>query len=540
MIEFKNTFHKQHPRYMVLLNMTIDYMSLALDEILNMQTEASNLITHISNRNKRSLLPFGGLFGFLFGTADQADLNAIKADVKQLYQNQVDQTNVLNDIISITNVSRCLINENIKKINKIIDTIISLNKTLRLIEGQLGPLYTARRFMFMHTEFISHHTRIRMVTRQITDDINLIRSYLSTFTTGKITPQIIDPKHLRQELVKIYKQLPPKITLPDNPTTNIWHYYKFLAVTPVIDGNQLMLMIRIPLLDTDSTMTLYRVYNLPIYNPTIGKALSYRLEGSNLAVSKDDSYVTILTEAEFIECTLAQGHFCSLNSALYHIDYSKWCLVAMFLKQDIRVNKDCQLSMTNISGPQAIYLDQGSWAISVEKPTQMEIRCPKVTQVKSLKPPITFIHLKPACSAFSPGVKLPSYFKQFSKGFHVALKSANLNVPKYKPTNFRIWNTFNLSNISELESKQLKKLVPASIIPIDQLRAQIASFRHISTDKKQSWIYIVGGGSGSGFILLVIICGCLYWRCKNHRNQKARSPTQVTYTAPENPNMMHT
>ena len=85
MIEFKSTFHKQHPRYMVLLNMIIGDMSV--DEILNMQTEASNLITHISNRNKRSLLPFGGLFGFLFGTAYQANLNAIKADVKQLYQN---------------------------------------------------------------------------------------------------------------------------------------------------------------------------------------------------------------------------------------------------------------------------------------------------------------------------------------------------------------------------------------------------------------------------------------------------------------------
>ena len=50
--------------------------------------------------------------------------------------------------------------------------------------------------------------------------------------------------------------------------------------------------------------------------------------------------------------------------------------------------------MTNITGPQAMYLDQGSWAISVEKPTQMEIRCPQVTQVKSLKPPITFITLQ--------------------------------------------------------------------------------------------------------------------------------------------------
>ena len=64
--------------------------------------------------------------------------------------------------------------------------------------------------MFMHTEFISHHTRIRMVTRQISDDIESIRSYLSTFTTGKITPQIIDPKHLIQELIKLINNNHPK------------------------------------------------------------------------------------------------------------------------------------------------------------------------------------------------------------------------------------------------------------------------------------------------------------------------------------------
>ena len=89
--------------------MTLDDVTLALDEITNMQFEASHLIGHIQNRNKRSLLPLGGLFGFLFGTADQADLDAVKTDIKQLYQNQMDQTNVLHDIITITNVSRGLI-----------------------------------------------------------------------------------------------------------------------------------------------------------------------------------------------------------------------------------------------------------------------------------------------------------------------------------------------------------------------------------------------------------------------------------------------
>ena len=107
--------------------------------------------------------------------------------------------------------------------------------------------------------------------------------------------------------------------------------------------------------------------------------------------------------------------------------------------------------------------------------------------------------------------------------------------------NFRIWHTFNVSNLSPIESEKLKKLAPASTIPIDQLRAQIASFRHINinNDKKQSLI-IVGSGSGSGILLLVVICGFLYWRGKNHQSPKSRSPANVTYTDPENPNMIHT
>ena len=84
-------------------------------------------------------------------------------------------------------------------------------------------------------------------------------------------------------------------------------------------------------------------------------------------------------------------------------------------------------------------------------------------------------------------------------------------------------------------------MVPTPATPIDQLRAQIASFRHINinNDKKQSWI-IVGSGSGSGIPSLVVICGCLYCRCKNCQSPKTRSPAHVTYTDPENPNMMHT
>ena len=46
-------------------------------------------------------------------------------------------------------------------------------------------------------------------------------------------------------------------------------------------------MIRIPFIDLDCTMTLFKIYNLPIFNHDIGKSLKCRLDGNNLAATKD-------------------------------------------------------------------------------------------------------------------------------------------------------------------------------------------------------------------------------------------------------------
>ena len=196
--------------------------------------------------------------------------------------------------------------------------------------------------------------------------------------------------------------------------------------------------------------------------------------------------------------------------------------------------------MNNITGLQASYLDQGHWAISVEMLIQMEINCEDHSHVKTLQPPITFINLQPVCTAFSSTIKLPPYFKQYSKGFHVALNSANLHVPTFTTSSFRVWTHFDLFNVIQPEVENLKKLAPAPNIPINQLRVQIANFRHINPDTDRPWIYYVGGGSGYGLLLLIVICCLLYWCCKRTQNQEARSPACVTNAPPENPNMPHT
>ena len=105
----------------------------------------------------------------------------MKEDIQRLYENQVDQPKVLNDVISLTNISRGLINENILKINQIISAISFLNETIDSIMNQLKPFLHSKRFIFLHTESLIHHSRIISLLRQMKIDIDLIKAY-STFT----------------------------------------------------------------------------------------------------------------------------------------------------------------------------------------------------------------------------------------------------------------------------------------------------------------------------------------------------------------------
>ena len=123
---------------------------------------------------------------------------------------------------------------------------------------------------------------------------------------------------------------------------------------------KLALMIKIPLIDLHLSMTLYKG-NLPIYHKDIGKSLLYQTEGNSLAITKDNSYATILSDLDCIKCTLVQGHFCSLTTALYDLDSSLMCLTELFLKNNNKINKKCKLTVSNIMGPLANYLDQENW-----------------------------------------------------------------------------------------------------------------------------------------------------------------------------------
>ena len=98
----------------------------------------------------------------------------------------------MNDIISVANISRGLINQNVMKINDIIGTISSLNDTVENIEQQLVPLFTTRRFHFLHLEFLIHNSRVQVLIKLFQNHITLIGQYLDVHSTGKLIPVLMD------------------------------------------------------------------------------------------------------------------------------------------------------------------------------------------------------------------------------------------------------------------------------------------------------------------------------------------------------------
>ena len=121
----------------------------------------------------------------------------MKQDVKKLHDSQISQSKVLNNVISTANILRGLINENIFTINQIISTITFLNDTMDSIMNQLRPLFSARRFLLLHTEMLIHHARVRSLLAQMQTDTTQNKEYLKIHIRGKLTPSITDPVHLR-------------------------------------------------------------------------------------------------------------------------------------------------------------------------------------------------------------------------------------------------------------------------------------------------------------------------------------------------------
>ena len=153
------------------VNNTADSLDQAYTKFVNLvKIMKGQTLNHTIS--KWSIFPLGGILSFPFGTADERDLDKVKRNVKILYDNQIKQGEVLDDIISITNISQAFITENRHRINSMIDSIIFLNDTLANIQRDIQPIFVTRQFLLTDAEVLIHSHRLRLAVSDIRNDIN--------------------------------------------------------------------------------------------------------------------------------------------------------------------------------------------------------------------------------------------------------------------------------------------------------------------------------------------------------------------------------
>jgi len=174
-------------------------------------------------RKRRALLLFiGSALKFLFGTASQSDVDELKHNVVQLRNNQKTIIHVVEHSISLLNMTRHEVSENIIAINNLITVQNNIENHLKLITGRIE-----KKLNELQNYAVNNH--ITLVINQIKEiiimsdrRIDFIRRQLNMLSIGHLSPEIITPLHLKALLLEIQSVIPKQFELPSNPKDDLW------------------------------------------------------------------------------------------------------------------------------------------------------------------------------------------------------------------------------------------------------------------------------------------------------------------------------
>ena len=110
-----------------------------------------------------------------------------------------------------------------------------------------------------------------------------------------------------------------------------------LTCTTIVEEGKILVVVPVPLLDSNDDFEVYRVHNLPIpFNASdgmmSGSVASYQLEAEAIAVNTQRTNFVLLTQGELKGCSKASIGFCSIRSPIYPISLNRFCITALFMK----------------------------------------------------------------------------------------------------------------------------------------------------------------------------------------------------------------
>ena len=404
------------------LNVEIKDLSDTLNEVRDNFLENMALK---NKRSKRSLLPFvGDTMSFLFGTLSGTDLSRIKSSIRELAYNQQKLKHIAAESITLINVTNVQVAENRQTVNQLLADVSKLDsKVLNITQTLENRILDLEEMVQVYLQIDLAIEEFKRSFSEFCDQIEHFHIKLNMLAIGKLTPSLITPARLQTLLLDIQTQLPHSLKLPGDIKAEIWHFYRILTCETHVDQDQLIIVISIPLLNTDYELEIYKIHNIPIpyqNNDTTAATLTaqYALKTDTIAVDKSKTRAVLLTPEETQICSNEHLGFCPIRSPIYSLGTSKACEIALFMRNDGKINEYCKIVISSSSVlPVANYLNNGLWIVTTHKEIRFSINCeePKGSHEVTIAPPAGSLELSMTCMGHSEYVTLTPFYRKSSK-----------------------------------------------------------------------------------------------------------------------------
>ena len=374
-------------------------------------------------------------------------------------------------IISILNLTRYETQVNRQWINIILKELTKANEDIRALFNITNQLATQVQVQNIILHLRAMLTNLRDCLHFMKQLANHILEYIDTATTGTLTPHLIPIPDLQQMLYWIESELPPNMHLPI-PSSDPLHFYRYLRTHVLVEENQFLLLIDVPIQDRAQQIQIYQIINLPV--PVRNYSMRYTMETKYLGVTYDRTKAMDIPEEQFKLCKEANGQFCPLLTPLQPLTNPPSCVAALYTKNSREIDHLCELTtkvQPEIYLP--IPLAPNVWAIissSFKQQSPVTVICPtKPATSIHISPPIHVLKLETACSETSQHFHLPPKYEDTHVTMNFSIYNANLDIIDISSASFRI--TQHIPSVQQQE--MLEKLEALPPVPIKRITMEL-------------------------------------------------------------------
>ena len=389
----------------------------ANDEFMEVKKEREHLLSKyddyrsMAHRSRRLLPIVGNALSYLFGVTSEDDLCIISRELARLTNTQGRLLHVMEDSISVINVTRHAVSDNRRKINKFIvnlrGIVVSMANVTQGLDKRVAKL-----------EVLTHRYWLYKIMveglRKYLSDVHMALSYLelqlNLLSIGHLSPSIIALHDLRKILHSIAWALLDNFKLANDPDTGIWHYYEMLGCSTLFGAESIVIVVDMPLLDREHFYVVYNILNFPLPLPVRpgsvkGSRLSakFKLDLEMIAVNKAGTRYILLSRTEAVQCSASKSKPCEVSGPVYVTKARESCEMSLFRRSPAEIERNCQVTiMTNTRLPVALRLDQRSWIVATMVDLHFVILCGDRTCSKLVaRAPLATVRMNSGCTAYS-------------------------------------------------------------------------------------------------------------------------------------------